>query len=202
MAMESAWPCWLTNTLNCANIALSYKRAECPLVRLAVALLGECRDVRVVAGEEGLQSSLRSFVRGCCREIKYRGGISLRIIGPGIEQVHLSVFFPLPPVIEAAFSCAEPSFDTRVRRLDSHPVVVDALLNPIELAFDRVLRLLGSRHGIALECFKPAVNAVELDAKVAAKPVDVLTHKNVPDCLRTRPLAGHDPAGSSSTSTA
>jgi hypothetical protein len=92
--------------------------------------------------------------------------------------VHLPVFFPVSTVpVEAVLLSIKPSFNTRVGRLDRDPVVVDALLNPVELALDGELGLLRGRHRVAFERLQPAIDAVQLDAKVAAKSVDVLSHR-------------------------
>src|SRR4051812_39496913 len=92
-------------------------------------------DVRVVASEECFESGLCRLTgrRGC--ESEDCAGISFCVVSPRIELVHLAVLLPGGTTgIEARFLALEPGFHPSIGRLDNDAVVVDAVLDPVELA--------------------------------------------------------------------
>jgi hypothetical protein len=52
----------------------------------------------------------------------------------------------------------------------------DVLLDPVQLAFDKVLRLLRSCHGVSLERLKAPIETVKFNAELIAQMIDFVGH--------------------------
>jgi hypothetical protein len=73
-----------------------------------------------------------------------------------------------------------PCLDPDIGGFNGDSVVVDALLDPVELAFKGVLRLVEGRRAIRFERLKPAIHAVQLNPQLVTQAADPLTHLRLP----------------------
>ena len=94
--------------------------------------------------------------------------------------MNLMAFCPkVPTRNRASLSLRKPHLDPGIGCFNGYAVVVDALLHPVELAFEDFLRLVEGCRTIPFERLKAAVHAVKLDPQVVTKATDPLTHSRL-----------------------
>jgi len=137
--------------------------------------------ISIVSREDCLQDRQSGLIGGCGRKLKDRNGVLLSIIGAGLQQMSLMTF--CPKVVarnRAGLFLREPRLDSHIGGFNCHAVVVDALLDPVELAFKDLLGLVEGRCAIRFEHLKAAVHPMKLDPQLVTKATDPLTHLRLP----------------------